>query len=97
MIANYNDTGAPEGPDRLGKVMRAVLVKRIKIQGFIIFDHYGPRFDEFTGEMTAWLKDGKIKYREDIVQGLENAPKAFIGLLEGRNFGKLVVKVADEA
>ena len=95
MIANYNDTGVPEGPDRLGKLMRAVLVKRIKVQGFIIFDHYGPRFDEFTVQMAAWLKDGSIKYREDVVQGLENAPQAFIGLLEGRNFGKLVVRVAD--
>ena len=94
MIANYNDTGVPEGPDRLGKVMRTILTKRIKMQGFIIYDEYGPRFDEFTGIMGGWLKDGKIKYREDVVQGLENAPQAFIGLLEGKNFGKLVVQVA---
>lgn len=94
MIANYNDTGVAQGPDRLGKVMRTVLVKRVKMQGFIIYDEYGPRFDEFTGIMGGWLNDGKIKYHEDIVQGLENAPQAFIGLLEGRNFGKLVVQVA---
>ena len=94
MIANYNDTGAPEGPDRLGKLMRTLLVKRIKMQGFIIYDEYGPRFDEFTGIMAGWLNDGKIRYREDVVQGLENAPQAFIGLLEGKNFGKLVVQVA---
>ena len=96
MIASYNDMGVPAGPDRLGKLMRAVLVKRLKIQGFIVFDFYGPRFDAFSSDMGAWLKAGKIKYREDVVQGLENAPQAFIGLLEGRNFGKLVVQVASE-
>jgi NADPH-dependent curcumin reductase CurA len=66
------------------------------MQGFIIFDDYGPRFSEFQGPMRQWLADGKIKFREDMVHGLENAPEAFIGLLTGRNFGKLVVCLADE-
>ena len=72
---------------------RTLLTKRIKIQGFIIFDDYGSHFDAFFTQMSEWINQGKIKYREDIVNGLENAPEAFIGLLEGKNFGKLVVHV----
>jgi NADPH-dependent curcumin reductase CurA len=94
LIAHYNDTELPDGPDRLGLLARTLLTKRIKMQGFIIFDDYGHRFDEFFIQMSSWVKQGKIKSREDIVYGLENAPKAFIGLLEGRNFGKLVIQVA---
>ena len=94
LIASYNDTALPPGPDRLGVLTRTLLAKRIKMQGFIIFDDYGKRYGEFVGPMSAWVKEGKIKFREDIVDGLENAPQAFIGLLEGRNFGKLVVRVA---
>jgi NADPH-dependent curcumin reductase len=96
LIAHYNDAGLPEGPDRLPSLMRTVLTRRIKMQGYIIFQYYGTRFGEFFQNMSAWLKDGKIKFREDIVDGLENAPQAFIGLLEGKNFGKLVVRVAND-
>ena len=96
LIALYNETGLPEGPDRLGLLTRHMLVKRIKMQGFIIFDDYGPRYGEFQSQMNTWLKEGRIKFREDIVDGLENAPEAFIGLLEGRNFGKLVIRVAGD-
>ena len=94
LIAHYNDTALPPGPDRLGLLTRTLLTKRIKMQGFIIFDDYADRYGEFAAQMSAWLKDGKIKYREDVVDGLENAPQALIGLLEGQNFGKLVVRVA---
>jgi NADPH-dependent curcumin reductase len=93
LIAGYNDVSAREGPDRLGALMRTVLSKRIKVQGFIIFEDYAPRFGEFSRQMSAWLKDGKIKYRQDIQDGLELAPQAFIGLLEGKNFGKLIIRV----
>lgn len=96
LIADYNATALPPGPDRLGLLTRAILTRRIKIQGFIIFDDYGPRYGEFFAQMSAWLNDGKIKFREDIVDGLEHAPQAFRGLLEGKNFGKLVVRVAPE-
>jgi NADPH-dependent curcumin reductase CurA len=96
LIAHYNDTVLPQGPDRLGLLTRTLLTKRIKMQGFIIFDDYGHRYGEFFGQMSAWLKEGKIKFREDIVDGLENAPQAFIGLLEGKNFGKLVIRVAND-
>jgi hypothetical protein len=58
------------------------------LQGFIISDLYGPAFDAFLHQMSAWITEGKVKLREDIVEGLENAPGAFIGLLEGKNFGK---------
>ncbi|MEO8599172.1 MAG: NADP-dependent oxidoreductase [bacterium] len=96
LIANYNDTALPEGPDRMGLLSRTILTKRLKVQGFIIFDDYGDHFGEFFSQMSIWLKEGKIKFLEDIVDGLENAPQAFIGLLEGKNFGKLVIRVAND-
>ena len=96
LIAHYNDTELPEGPDRLGLLTRTLLTKRIKMQGFIIFDDYGHRYGEFYSQMSTWLDEGKIIFREDIVDGLENAPQAFIGLLEGKNFGKLVIRVAKD-
>jgi len=96
LIAVYNATGTPEGPDRLGLLQATLLRRRIKMQGFIVFDDYGPRWSEFSGAMGPWVQAGKVKFREDIVSGLENAPVAFIGLLEGKNFGKLVVQVAPE-
>lgn len=96
VIAHYNDTELPPGPDRLGLLARTLLIKRIKMQGFIIFDDYAHRHGEFFSQMSAWLNQGKIIFREDIVDGLENAPQAFIGLLEGKNFGKLVIRVAKD-
>jgi hypothetical protein len=94
LIANYNLTSLPDGPDRTAVLMGSILRKRIKMQGFIIFDDYGHRYGEFFKDMTGWLQEGKIKFREDVVDGLENAPEAFMGLLEGKNFGKLIVRVA---
>jgi hypothetical protein len=94
LISHYNDTALPAGPDRTPLLMRTLLTKRIRMQGFIIFQDFGPRLGEFLEVMTGWLKDGRIKVREDVVEGLENAPKAFLGLLEGRNFGKLLVHVS---
>jgi NADPH-dependent curcumin reductase CurA len=93
LIAHYQGGETTSLPDFTPALMRAVLVKRLTMRGFIIFDDYGPRFGEFREQMSTWLRDGKIRYREDVVEGLENAPEAFIGLLAGRNFGKLVVKV----
>ena len=96
MIANYNNRELPKGPDRLGLLTGTILTKRLKMQGFIIFDDYAPRFYEFYGQMSSWLWEGRIKYREDIVDGLENAPEAFVGLLKGKNFGKLIIRVVKE-
>jgi NADPH-dependent curcumin reductase CurA len=92
-ISHYNG-GVSEGPDRLAKWMATLLSKRIRMQGFIILDHYATRFDAFRDDMAGWLAAGKIRAKEDVVDGLENAPAAFIGLLQGRNFGKLVVRVS---
>ncbi|PSV44971.1 NADP-dependent oxidoreductase [Photobacterium sp. GB-36] len=94
LISQYNATSLPDGPDRMNMLMGQLLVKRIKMQGFIIFDDYAHRYDEFAQQMSQWLAEGKIHYREDRVEGLEQAPHAFIGLLEGENFGKIVVKVS---
>ncbi len=93
LISRYNATKLPDGPDRLSLLMAKILIKRIKVQGFIIFDDYGHRFDEFARDMSEWVNSGKMKYREHLVAGLESAPEAFIGLLEGKNFGKVVVQV----
>jgi NADPH-dependent curcumin reductase CurA len=97
LIAHYNDTELPRGPDRLPLLMQTFLIRRIKAQGFLIFDDYGPRYEEFLVDMKTWVAEGKVNYIEDIVDGLEQAPDAFIGLLEGKNFGKLVVRVGKEA
>jgi len=96
LIAHYNDDAAPAGPDRRPQLMASVLQKRIRMQGFVILDHYAERFAAFRADMQAWLDAGRITLREDRVEGLEHAPAAFIGLLEGRNFGKLVVRVAPD-
>jgi len=80
----------------LGLLRGTLLRKRIKMQGFIVFDDYGSRWGEFASAMGAWVRDGKVKVREDIVRGLEHAPGAFIGLLEGEDFGKLVIQLADK-
>lgn len=95
VIAQYNAQGVPEGPNDLPLLLRTMLTKRARMQGFIVFEEYGDRHEEFFREMTPLVTQGKIKFREDVVQGLEHAPEAFIGLLEGRNFGKLVVHVSD--
>ena len=95
LISQYNATELPEGTDHLPLLMGKLLTKRIKVQGFIIFDDYGHRYGEFAQDINQWLAEGKIQYREHLVQGLDNAPEAFIGLLEGKNFGKLVVHIND--
>lgn len=94
-IAHYNDSDAPPGPDRLVAFMGQVLVKRLRVQGFIQFD-FRHRADDFQRDMGAWLRSGEIRYQEDIVDGLENAVDAFQGLLQGRNRGKLLVQVAPD-
>ncbi|WP_034294342.1 NADP-dependent oxidoreductase [Herbaspirillum sp. RV1423] len=94
LIAQYSSV-APN-PAMLAALPRNLLTRRIRMQGFIIFDYYQRTsyFAAFFKDMSAWVAAGKIKYREDVVQGLENAPQAFMGMLEGKNFGKLVVQVS---
>ncbi|MGK2286556.1 NADP-dependent oxidoreductase [Pedomonas sp. V897] len=95
LIAQYNMTHLPPGPDRMPQLLTTILIRRLKIQGFIVTLDYGHRAAEFNADMTRWVREGRIRYREDVTEGLENAPTAFMGLLEGRNFGKVVVKVGD--
>lgn len=94
LIAQYNDTAPRPGPDRLPGVMREILSRSLLIRGFIQREFVDQR-PAFEREMAAWIASGQVRYREDIVDGLEAAPQAFIGLLEGRNFGKLVVRVSE--
>jgi len=93
LIAHYNMTELPEGPDRVPQLMVDILRKRLTLRGFIVSD-FADQAKDFYRDMATWLKEGRIKYREDIVDGLELAPEAFIGLLSGKNFGKLLVRVA---
>lgn len=97
LVSGYNATKLPDGPDRLPLLMATLLKKRIRLQGFIIGQDYGRRIHEFQQEMGRWVKEGKIHYREQITDGLEKAPGAFIGLLTGKNFGKVVIRLADDA
>ncbi|GHD91310.1 MULTISPECIES: NADP-dependent oxidoreductase [Pseudocitrobacter] len=96
LVSGYNATDLPDGPDRLPLLMGTLLKKRIRMQGFIIAQDYGHRIGEFQEEMGRWVQEGKIKYREQIIDGLENAPAALIGLLKGENFGKVVIRLSDE-
>jgi NADPH-dependent curcumin reductase len=87
VIAQYNASGPSPGPD-----IATVLRKRLLVRGFIVWD-FAAKEGDFLRDMAAWIREGRVKYREDIVDGLEKAPEAFLGLLEGKNFGKLLVKV----
>ena len=94
LIHWYNVTEIPEIPDPTPKLMRSVLVKRLTIRGFIVFD-FDHLKGQFLDEVGAWIGDGKIRFREDIRDGFEKAPAALIDLLQGGNFGKMLVRVAD--
>jgi NADPH-dependent curcumin reductase CurA len=87
LISQYNATELPAGPN-----LGAFLINRITLKGFIVSDHLD-RLPHFLRDCAQWVREGKLKYREDVVEGLENAPAAFIGLLRGKNLGKMLVKV----
>ena len=94
MVAQYNEapgadaSGAPPGPN-LGPIVR----KRLRVQGFIVSDTGWGRYPQFRAEMLGHIASGRMRAREDIVQGLANAPAAFMGMLNGKNFGKLVIAI----
>ncbi|GLR09992.1 NADP-dependent oxidoreductase [Mixta theicola] len=94
LIADYNSADLPQGQDHLPLFQSAILRKRLRVQGFIINQDYGDRFAEFFQQMSQWVAEDRLVFREHIVDELENAPEAFIGMLEGKNFGKLVIRVA---
>jgi NADPH-dependent curcumin reductase CurA len=93
LISIYNATTLSAGPILLPQLMRAILTKRLTFRGFIVSD-FAARHGDFMRDVSAWLGEGRIKYREDVVEGLENAPKGLIGLLRGENFGKVLMRVA---
>lgn len=92
LVSQYNASELPPGPDRTPLLLSNILTKRLHFQGFIVFD-FANREPDFKRDIAQWIREGKVKYREDIVNGLEKAPEAFMGLLKGHNFGKLLVHV----
>ncbi|MBA3833483.1 MAG: NADP-dependent oxidoreductase [Chthoniobacterales bacterium] len=90
MIGQYNAKRPPPGPSNIFQVVS----KRLKLQGFIVIDHQD-LMSEFTDTMSRWIADGRIQWRESVVEGLEAAPGAFIGLFSGENFGKMLVELGD--
>ena len=92
IISAYNSTELPSGPNLIPSLMRSILVKRLTFRGFIVWD-FANQEKEALQQLAKWINQGKLHYLEDIVDGLENAPEAFIGLFDGKNFGKLVVRV----
>lgn len=90
-IDQYNATEPPQGP----RLLWHLIVKRARAEGFLVFD-FAQRYGEAQGQIAAWLREGKIKYQESVVDGLENAPRAFIGLFGGENLGKQLVRVAEQ-
>lgn len=93
LIAGYNGTRPEPRPDRWPTIAISLITKRIRMQGFIISDHFDEHYDVFFREMSALLAAGEVRAREDIAHGLEQAPDALIRLLSGRNFGKTLVQV----
>ncbi|RTR34289.1 NADP-dependent oxidoreductase [Shewanella atlantica] len=89
MISQYNDTAPTPGPSNLAMI----IIKKLKIEGFIVFEHW-EHYPEFAKQMGQWLASGAVKAEQTVYEGLEQAPDAFIGLFEGKNRGKMVVKLA---
>lgn len=89
MIAQYNDTAPTPGPANLAQI----IMKKLKIEGFIVFEHWA-HYPEFAKQMGQWLAEGKVTAEQTVYEGLSNAPEAFIGLFEGKNRGKMIVKLA---
>jgi len=87
-VSRYNDVEPSPGP----RNMFMVVTKRLRIQGYIITDHYD-RYPEFFERASEWVREGRLRYRETVVEGIDNAPRAFLGLLRGENIGKMLVKV----
>jgi NADPH-dependent curcumin reductase len=95
LIAWYNASEPPPGPDRTPLLFRSILTKRLTIRGFIVWD-FNALEEKFRREVGQWVREGRLRYREDVRDGLEQAPQAFMGLLEGGNFGKLLIRVAPD-
>jgi NADPH-dependent curcumin reductase CurA len=92
LVSQYNASAPPPGPDQLPNVMFHVLSRRLTLRGFIVSD-FQDQLPQFQKDMATWIQEGRMKYKEDFVDGLERAPEAFIGMLKGKNFGKLIVRL----
>ncbi|MBC7003158.1 NADP-dependent oxidoreductase [Photobacterium sp. BZF1] len=88
LISQYNATEPQPGPSN----MAMLIIKKLKMQGFIVFDHWA-HYGEYAQQMGQWIADGKVKYEETVYQGIDQAADAFIGLFEGKNKGKMLVKL----
>ena len=95
LVSQYNLTELPDGKDRISILMGLILRQRLTVKGFIIFEEYGDHFPKFLKTMGEMLASGEVKTKEHMVDGLDQAPDAFVGMLNGDNFGKTVIKVAD--
>ncbi|MGP9681385.1 MULTISPECIES: NADP-dependent oxidoreductase [unclassified Brachybacterium] len=94
LAANYNSTSLPEGPDRSGQLMGTVLAKSLTLRGFIQLEFVEALYEDFLRDMGGWVASGQVQYIEDITDGLDSAPDAFVGMLRGRNLGKSIIKVS---
>jgi len=95
LISQYSAAQLPAGPNQVPLLMYTILTKRLTFRGFIVTD-YASQFPDFISDMSAWLSQGFIKYREDITDGLENSPRELIRLLKGENFGKKIIRVGQD-
>jgi NADPH-dependent curcumin reductase CurA len=95
LIAHYNDTELPPGPDRSPLLMRQVLTRRLLVQGFLIFDHFATGREAFVAQMSRWVEQNRITVHETFLTGLHSAPQGLIDLLAGRHLGKVIVRVSD--
>ena len=96
LISQYTETALPAGPNQVPALMRAILTQRLSIRGFISSDYAGMKA-AFFADALEWLREGKLRYREDITNGLENAPAALVSMLDGKNFGKVLIRVGPES
>jgi len=95
-VSTYNGVGPVDGSASAGVLMATILRKSITLRGFIQTEFIDTHYAKFLDEASAWVREGTLQYREDIVEGLANAPAAFLGMLRGENFGKLIIRVSAE-
>jgi NADPH-dependent curcumin reductase len=96
LVSTYNNATPVDGLNNAGVLMATILRKSITVRGFIQTEFIAAHQTGFLEEASEWVRDGSLQYREDIVDGLEKAPAAFLGMLRGENFGKLIIRVAAE-
>src|SRR5579863_1881658 len=94
LVSTYNGAGPVDGSSSAGVLMATILRRSITLRGFIQTEFIHAHHARFLEEASAWVRAGTLKYREDVVDGLENAPAAFLGMLRGENFGKLIIRVS---